>query len=92
MKKLKFLFTALFLLCNTIVFAHDFEVGGIYYKVISLTDKTVVVTYAGDYYYHHSNEYSGDVTIPSSVTYDGTTYSVTGIESYAFYNCLLNCL
>ncbi len=67
--------------------AHDFEVGGIYYNYIDQTAKTVAVTYRGSEYYDYSNEYTGSVTIPSSVTYSGTTYSVTEIGSNAFYNC-----
>ena len=31
--------------------------------------------------------YSGDVVIPATVTYDGTTYPVTSIEDIAFYGC-----
>ncbi len=30
---------------------------------------------------------SGDLTIPSTVTYNGTTYSVTSIGDNAFYQC-----
>ena len=33
------------------------------------------------------SECSGEVSIPSSVTYNGTTYSVTSIGDWAFYNC-----
>ena len=68
-------------------FAHDFEVDGIYYTITDETDKTVAVTYRGSYSYNYSNEYSGSVTIPSSVTYSGITYSVTSIGSGAFYEC-----
>ncbi len=32
-------------------------------------------------------EYSGDITIPESVTYNGKTYKVTGIDNYAFSDC-----
>ena len=63
------------------VFAYDFEVDGIYYN--KLSDSTVAVTYKDKNY----NSYSGDVTIPSSITYDGTTYNVTSIGGYAFYKC-----
>ena len=35
----------------------------------------------------YSNEYSGSVVIPSSVTYQGATYSVTRIGDGAFYDC-----
>jgi len=33
------------------------------------------------------SKYSGDVSIPSSVTNDGTTYSVTSIVNQAFSGC-----
>lgn len=67
-------------------FAHDFVKGGIYYKITNSTNKTVAVTYKGDYYDSYSNEYTGAVSIPSSVTYNSTTYSVTSIFG-AFWNC-----
>ena len=68
-------------------FAHDFEVNGIFYNITDETAKTVEVTYKGDYYKSYSDEYTGAVTIPSSVTYSGTTYSVTSIGSRAFRGC-----
>ena len=67
--------------------AHDFEVYGIYYNYIDKTTKTVAVTYKGNSYNSYSNEYTSSVTIPSSVTYSGTTYSVTSIGQYAFRDC-----
>ena len=67
--------------------AHDFEVGGIYYNYLDKTAKTVSVTYKGEYDYSYDNEYTGAVAIPSSVTYGGSTYSVTSIGEYAFYWC-----
>lgn len=42
------------------------------------------VTYQGSSSYSEYNEYSGEVVIPDSVTYNGTTYPVTGIGFYAF--------
>ena len=38
------------LLCTTGVSAHDFEVDGIYYNIMSEEDKTVEVTYQGGAY------------------------------------------
>ena len=67
--------------------AHDFEVDGIYYNYLDKTAKTVAVTYKGNSYSSYANEYSGSVSIPSSVKYSGTTYSVTSIGEDAFYNC-----
>ena len=87
MKHLKHLFTALLMLCATTVAAHDFEVGGIYYNILSEENKTVKVTYKGTSYSEYSNEYSGSVVIPQSVTYNGSTYSVTSIDSSAFKGC-----
>ncbi len=57
--------------------AFDFEVDGIYYN-ISGNEATVT---------HGTTSYAGDVIIPSTVTYDGTTYSVASIGLDAFYNC-----
>ena len=87
MKHLKPLFTALLLLFCTVVNAHDFEVDGIYYSITNSTKKTVEVTYRGNSYDEYSNEYTGDVTIPETVTYNYVTYSVTSIGDYAFYGC-----
>ena len=86
MKHLKPLFTALLLLCTTVATAHQFEVGGIYYNILSETDKTVEVTYRDSYYYD-DDEYTGSVVIPESVTYNGNIYSVTSIGSIAFSSC-----
>ena len=65
--------------------AHDFEVNGIFYDKIN--SSTVEVTYKGHSYDSYSNEYIGDVVIPSSVNYNGVTYSVTSIGDEAFYYC-----
>ncbi|MBR4829880.1 MAG: leucine-rich repeat protein, partial [Muribaculaceae bacterium] len=60
--------------------AHDFEVDGIYYNI---NGNEATVTYDGSYY----TEYSGSVVIPATVTYNGTTYSVTAIGIEAFAGC-----
>ena len=83
---MKHLFTALLLLCTTVASAHDFEVYGIYYNITDATNKTVSVTYKGNYYNSY-NEYTGSVVIPKSVAYNGTTYSVTSIGDAAFCGC-----
>ena len=66
--------------------AHDFEVNGIYYNINS-DGTSVSVTFKGSSYSSYSNEYSGAVTIPASVTYSGKTYTVTAIGNSAFYGC-----
>ena len=74
-------------LCSLTASAHDFEYRGIYYDITSSTDLTVAVTYRGEYASDYSNEYSNRVIIPSEVTYNGETYRVTSIGSYAFLYC-----
>ena len=81
------LLTALLLLCSTVASAHDFEVDGIYYNIANSSAKTVAVTYKGSNSSEFYNEYSGDITIPASVTYNGTNYSVTSIGNSAFSYC-----
>ena len=47
--------------------AYDFKADDIYYYITSSSDKTVAVTY----YSLDDNGYSGDVTVPETVTYEG---------------------
>ena len=73
-------------------FAHDFEVKNadektIYYEITSSSDLTVAVTYQGTSYSEYMDEYTGSVTIPDKVTYNGKTYSVTSIGQSAFGLC-----
>ena len=70
----------LFAVISLNVSAYDFEVDGIYYYITSYREMTVNVT-SGD------EKYSGDITIPSSVSYDGKDYIVTSIGSSAFEDC-----
>jgi hypothetical protein len=79
------IFIIVLLFATTALWAEDFDVDGIYYNI--LTDNEVEVTYRGLYYYSY-DEYAGSVTIPVTVTYNGTTYSVTSIGDYAFRYCI----
>lgn len=65
--------------------AHDFQVDGIYYNI--LNEKEVSVTYKGISYSSVSNEYTGDVVIPETVTFGGVSYTVTFISAHAFRSC-----
>ncbi len=87
MKKLKFLFTKLLLICSVVVTAHDFEADGIFYMITDNINKTVEVVYKGSSYNEYSDEYTGVVIIPETVTYSSRTYSVTSIGGNAFYGC-----
>ena len=77
--------TTVVLLCCMTINAHDFEVDGIYYNVISATDMTVEVTYKGDDW---GNDYRGTLTIPSSVTYKNRVFSVKSIGEFVFEDCV----
>ena len=71
------------LLCMAAIpksYAYNFESGGIYYNITGSSPGTVAVTYATGSY----NSYSSTVDIPSTVTYNGTTYTVTAIGNSAF--------
>ena len=68
-------------------FAHAFKVGSVYYNYIDKEAKTVEVTYGNFPGYGGQVYYSGNITIPSNVTYDGTTYSVISIGDEAFSGC-----
>ena len=58
--------------------AYDFEWAGIYYNITG--NNTVEVTYSD----RNNNTYSGSVSIPETVTNNGTEYSVTKIGEFAF--------
>lgn len=86
MKSIKtWLLTVAILLGSISAYAHDFEVNGIYYNKTSAT--TVEVTFKGDSFVSYSDEYSGDIIIPSTVTYSGKEYSVTAIGDITFGCC-----
>ncbi len=76
MKKLfSFLTIVLF---STTLFAHDFEVDGIYYNILG--GDSVEVTSG-------LTQYSDSVAIPDKIEYDNTTYRVTSIGDSAFISC-----
>ena len=86
-----FLFTLFMGLVSQYVCAHSIEVANaqgvtIYYNWTN-NQTELTVTYKGSDYSSFSNEYSGDIIIPSSVTYNENTYPVTGINSSAFRDC-----
>ena len=83
---LKGLLLTLLLVCTSTVFAHDFEVDGIYYNILSEEDKTVEVTYKGSSF-SSQEEYNGSVVIPATTTYSNITYNVVIIGERAFSYC-----
>ena len=83
--KLTILITMLMSMVGVKAQAYDFRVLNadgkyIYYEKGGETE--VGVTYTWPY-----NKYTGDITIPETVTYNGTTYNVTYIDDQAFSDC-----
>ena len=73
------------------VSAHDIEVAnadGVTIYYIWINNKTeLAVSWRGTYYGNYTDRYSGNVVIPESVEYNGSTYSVTSIGECAFSGC-----
>ncbi|WP_072399844.1 leucine-rich repeat domain-containing protein [Flaviramulus basaltis] len=71
----------LFAILNlSIASAQTFTVNGVKYDIIPTTTNVEVVS--------NSPQYTGAVTIPSTVEYNAVTYAVTSIKQQAFFNCL----
>ena len=67
-------------------FFYTYQGKTLYYNITS--DNAVEVTcYSHSIFDNDNNYVSGDVVIPSSVTNNGTTYSVTSIGGGAFHHC-----
>ena len=63
---------------------NKFVVDGIYYTVTS--GSNVSVTYRDGNY----SSYYGEIIVPATVTYNGVTYTVTGVGESAFRGCSCN--
>ena len=85
------LLAVLMSMVGTKTFAHDIEVvnsdGVTIYYVWMNNNTELAVSYKGSTYESYNNEYSGNVVIPSSVEYNGNSYSVTSIGGSAFGDC-----
>ncbi len=89
--KTRFLTLALTLLSAVGAWAYDFKVDGICYNFSYDSSNEVYVTYEQDPDSWNDipayTSLSGEITIPSSVSYNGQNYSVTNIGNSAFYGC-----
>ena len=80
MKKLNLLFTALLLMCCVgTAKAVEVKINGIGYYVNTDTKQAMVISWF--------TKYSGDIVIPSKITYNNVTCSVTSIRQEAFEDC-----
>lgn len=72
------------LLLSLSAFSAGVEIDGIHY-ILDNGSYTASVTYTGESYL--DNTYSGYITIPDSVYFDGAWYNVTSIDTGAFMYC-----
>ena len=96
----KQLLSLILLLFADLTTAHAYDFSAVapsgqtlYYEILS--SSTVSVTYpninafdnVGALHWRGYTKPTGSLTIPSSVSYGGTIYAVTEIDSFAFYQC-----
>ena len=77
-KLLTLLLTLLPIVANA--FTGDAKVNGIWYHIVTKGGIAEVIQYKG-------TEYSGDIVIPETIEYEGTTCQVTSIGYRAFFDC-----
>lgn len=84
------LFKTLFLLLGASsalsAVAYDVHVGNGYYN-LDKSKGTAALTYLEFYSTANAKAYVGDVVIPATFEYEGTTYTVTSVDSRTFYEC-----
>ena len=69
---------------TTPAYAERTVIDGIYYDLNESNNTARVMYQHVDEYGRGYSDYSGEVVIPETITYNETTYSVTAIGSYAF--------
>ena len=67
--------------------AYNAKIDGIYYNLGSGATVTYKSSKQGPNGMEYYSDYSGDLVIPSKITYNDVTYKVKGISKFAFYNC-----
>lgn len=71
-----------------------YAVGGLYFKDVDPSKKTVKVCTQflkygdpGEVYYQAENEPKGEITVPATITHNNTTYKVVELDYNAFRDC-----
>ena len=82
MNRLKYIITSLCLALLSLAAQAAVKVGDIWYELNNpLAYEATVISSL------ESSNYSGDINIPSTIEYDGISYSVTSIGGHAFSDC-----
>ena len=80
--------TLLFLaILSFTTWAYDFQVGQLCYNILSGNSVELTNPKESSFDDRAYSFFPGTITIPSTVTYRGITYTVTSIGDFAFYNC-----
>ena len=89
--KRKVFFLFVLLICCQAAFAYDFSAvspsGQTLYYIINGCEVTVTYPNNSNTSWVGYSSPVGNLIIPNTVAYGGTTYSVTGIDNYAFNQC-----
>lgn len=76
----KFFSFIVFALCSLSAMAEEVEIDGLLYE-LDLNEYSATV--------HKKNrKHSGDIVIPSTISYNGVQYTVADIGEYAFEKCI----
>ena len=67
-------------MASSTVFAEEVEINGLWYNLSETTAEVIQ--------YKNNIKYSGDIVIPTTVSYNDKEYSVTSIGEEAFYSCV----
>ena len=78
----------LLLLAVTTAWAYDFKVDSLCYNILSVSGRTVEVVRKS--VFEGKVEDLGDVVIPETVQFNGKTFTVVAIGSYAFGDYIIN--
>ncbi len=92
MNRKRLLFALLFASTAFSAFAYSFSAVApsgqiLYYNVVGISSSSVHLTAPNYYNWNGYTQPEGTLIIPDSVTYNGTTYSVSGISASTFHNC-----
>ena len=83
MKRLLYILT--FVTISLSLHANGIEIDGVYY-LLDEDSKTATVTFTGALG-NSSSTYSGDIIVPTAVTYHSVNYLIVAIGDSAFYKC-----
>ena len=64
--------------------AYDFEVNGFFYNINDDSTTVTLTTESGSF---GSYNVTGDLILRRTITHNGTTYTLTAVDRYAFYHC-----